>query len=156
MNSGSFSPLKQMLQWNELIEFANQNNVPNLWASLSRASELNIKECVFHGDFTPWNIKVSDDSKMLVMDWEYGNARGPAGWDWLHYMIQRSVLVSKLSPGETLNACRAWAEKDEGQKFLADAGWGYEVELWIGTYLVYSSWITGFDREELILEWIGK
>jgi hypothetical protein len=49
-----------------------------------------------HGDFAPWNIKVSKQGVWTVLDWERGKRDGVAGWDWFHYVIQTGVLVGKL------------------------------------------------------------
>ena len=52
-----------------------------------------------HGDFAPWNIKVSRaDGSWLALDWERGQLAGIPGWDWFHYAIQTGILVEKLPP----------------------------------------------------------
>lgn len=51
-----------------------------------------------HGDFAPWNIKVSPrDGNWIVLDWERGELTGVPGWDWFHYEIQTAILVDKCS-----------------------------------------------------------
>ena len=94
------------------------------------------------------------DGAVAVLAWETGCNEGPAGWDWLHYMIQRGSLVDNRSASETLKLCREWAKSGKGKSFLDEAGWVHQTELWIGTYLAYSSWIAGFDRDELLSSWM--
>ncbi|MGD1018006.1 MAG: hypothetical protein ABSA12_01680 [Verrucomicrobiia bacterium] len=51
-----------------------------------------------HGDFAPWNIKVSPrDGRWTVLDWERADRIGVPGWDWFHYEIQSAILVDKCS-----------------------------------------------------------
>ena len=120
---------------------------------IERLGELDVKVGLYHGDFAPWNIKISEGGVVNVMDWEYARLDGLAGWDWLHYMIQRATLVSNHSATEVLAECRLWAVTPEGRAFLCAAGWGQHIEEWLGSYLVYSAWIAGFDREELLQVW---
>jgi len=54
-----------------------------------------VKKVIQHGDFAPWNIKVSATGKWTVLDWERGELAGIPGWDWYHYVIQRSILVER-------------------------------------------------------------
>ncbi len=51
-----------------------------------------------HGDFAPWNIKVSPAGEWTVIDWERGELVGIPGWDWFHYVIQPAILVERLGP----------------------------------------------------------
>jgi hypothetical protein len=48
-----------------------------------------------HGDFAPWNIKVSSDGGWTALDWERGRLNGIPGWDWFHYVIQTGILVRR-------------------------------------------------------------
>src|SRR5690606_35577681 len=53
---------------------------------------------VHHGDFAPWNIKVStEDGAWVALDWERGELVGFPNWDWFHYRIQSWILVEHLS-----------------------------------------------------------
>ena len=143
-------------QWQEMADSVSGHEVGEIWTRLEKASSLSVKVGVFHGDFAPWNIKLSNDGGVTVLDWETGCNEGPTGWDWLHYMIQRAILVDEISVNEALDSCHTWAETEKGKQFLDSAGWGRNVELWIGSYLAYSSWIAGFDRKELLTAWMGE
>jgi hypothetical protein len=149
-------PLGETKQWIAVMKEANRQSATDIWAKLSDAFSVEVMSGVFHGDFAPWNIKMSREGYLNVLDWEHGSSAGPAGWDWLHYLIQRAILVDKLSAWCALDLCRKWAATKQGKHFLAKTGWGEQAELWIGTYLAYSSWIAGFDRKELITAWMGK
>jgi hypothetical protein len=55
-----------------------------------------IHPAMHHGDFAPWNIKVSPAGAWTVLDWERGELTGIPGWDWFHYVIQPGILVGHL------------------------------------------------------------
>ena len=55
-----------------------------------------------HGDFAPWNIKVSPTGDWTVLDWERGELVGIPGWDWFHYLIQPAILVDALPTTELI------------------------------------------------------
>jgi len=56
-----------------------------------------VHPAIHHGDFAPWNIKVSPAGAWTVLDWERGELAGIPGWDWFHYTIQIGILVARLS-----------------------------------------------------------
>lgn len=49
-----------------------------------------------HGDFTPWNMYVGDD-KLAIYDWELAGKDLPIGFDAFHFIIQKGILLDKLS-----------------------------------------------------------
>lgn len=152
--NGVSMPLGSTPQWVMIKEaVVAQQGSMSMFEQLGNAGDVMIKVGLFHGDFAPWNIKVSPEGDIHVMDWEDGCNAGPAGWDWLHYMIQRASLVDHLPAPEILKVCRRWAKSEAGNNFLTEAGWGDEVELWLGSYLMYSLWISKFDRGELLRVW---
>lgn len=154
MKDARSAPLSESRQWKEMVDFADTHEVENVWSVIQKAATERILLGVFHGDFAPWNIKLSENGRSVVLDWETGTNEGPSGWDWLHYMIQRSSLVDGISAIEILKLCRNWAKSEIGKNFLGEAGWCEKTELWIGTYLAYSAWAMGFDRNELLAAWM--
>jgi glycosyltransferase involved in cell wall biosynthesis len=84
-----------------------------LWQALTRtdahlrrilglAHDHNIAPALFHGDFTPWNIRVTPAASWVALDWERGQYPGIPGWDWFHYIVQTSILVRNESAEGTL------------------------------------------------------
>jgi len=146
-------PMGECKLWQSTAGLLRDAGKQNLLGRLSGIDDLPIKQGILHGDFAPWNIKRSTNGGIVVLDWEHGSLDGPAGWDWLHFVMQRGGLVEDLSAKDILDKCRLWASQPEGQRLLQDAGWGTEIEWWIGSYLLYSQWMMGFDREGLITEW---
>jgi len=149
LDRASEFPLCQTQCWHQLREFAlasQDKNVQASWESLTKVSDLVVKAGLFHGDFAPWNIKVSSGDEIHVMDWEHACLSAPAGWDWLHYMVQCGLLVDHESADVVMDRCRSWARSEEGKLFLTKAGWGDHIEEWIQSYWMYSGWIAGYDR----------
>jgi len=69
---------------------------------LGLASDHEINPALFHGDFTPWNIRVTPAASWVALDWERGQYPGVPAWDWFHYIVQTSILVRNESAEETL------------------------------------------------------
>jgi thiamine kinase-like enzyme len=49
-----------------------------------------------HGDFTPWNMIVSD-LQIGLFDFEYALQSAPAGFDLFHFQLRKSILIDKKS-----------------------------------------------------------
>ena len=48
-----------------------------------------------HGDFTPWNMYVTND-KLHLYDWEMASHKCPLLFDAFHYVFQTSILIDKV------------------------------------------------------------
>jgi hypothetical protein len=90
-------PLREIPAWRSLEKAAAADPV---FARLSpKLAGLTVHPAIYHGDFAPWNIKLSPRAIMYsVLDWERGELTGIPGWDWFHYVIQSGILVQKLAP----------------------------------------------------------
>ena len=62
------------------------------WMAAPQLQNAMCHPVLFHGDFAPWNVKISG-STWHVLDWEQGEPAGVPGWDWFHYVIRGAVLV---------------------------------------------------------------
>jgi hypothetical protein len=93
------APLARLHAWHRLREAcAGEAWFGRLESSLARAV---VRPVIAHGQFNPWNIKVSPrDRSWTVLDWERGELEGVPAWDWFHFVIQSEVLVRRHSPGE--------------------------------------------------------
>jgi hypothetical protein len=88
-------PLSDTPDWErlELAASANQNSS----RLLRRLRERKIHPAIHHGDFAPWNVKVSASGEWTVLDWERGELTGIPAWDWFHYVVQPAILVQRLT-----------------------------------------------------------
>lgn len=92
---------------------------------------------LFHGDFTPWNIKVAGDA-WRVLDWERGEPAGVPGWDWFHYVIQSAVLVRREPVAALVERVERLLASWNFERYAARAGIkGLERRL-VLAYLNYS------------------
>jgi len=68
---------------------------------LAELGSRRVVPAMMHGDFAPWNVKVSPrDGAWTVLDWELGERMGVPGWDWFHFEIQHAVLVRRWPVAE--------------------------------------------------------
>jgi hypothetical protein len=89
-----------------------------------------VRAAVFHGDFAPWNIKVSADGTWTVFDWERGDLNGLPGYDWFHYLIQTRILVTRETTSGLLERLEKLFYSSEFKKYAAIADiTGIEREL---------------------------
>jgi hypothetical protein len=116
---------------------------------------------LFHGDFAPWNIKVSSkDGSWTVLDWERGEHIGFPGWDWFHYIIQTGVLVEKQTPPESLSTINNLLQAPAFQTYAGKTGIaGHERSL-VVAYLLYCVNVLrpteGLQRCEALLSYLGS
>jgi hypothetical protein len=80
--------------WTRLQTAASARDLFSVVAAPLRGRTLH--PAIHHGDFAPWNIKVSPAGAWTALDWERGELTGIPGWDWFHYVIQSGILVEHL------------------------------------------------------------
>ena len=92
-----------------------------------------------HGDFAPWNIKVSPAGAWTVLDWERGELTGIPGWDWFHYVIQSAILVGRLPTPALMQRVEGLLGSEAFQRYAGRAGIrGCEREL-VMAYLLHAA-----------------
>jgi hypothetical protein len=84
--------------WRRLIEAHGSFDLPPGYNELQN---LRMHPVLMHGDFAPWNVKVSE-GHWTVLDWERGERVGIPAWDWFHFIVQPSVLVRRETTGATM------------------------------------------------------
>src|SRR5262249_49195183 len=90
-----------------------------------------------HGDFAPWNIKISPQGIWTVLDWERGELEGIPGWDWFHYIIQPAILVEHVSTSGLVQRIENHLTTDSFKHYAADAGIHGLERLLLLAYLLY-------------------
>ncbi len=61
----------------------------------TRLEKCRLHPAIYHGDFVPWNIRVSPQGQWIVLDWERGELAGMPAWDVFHYVLQTAILVER-------------------------------------------------------------
>lgn len=70
-----------------------------------------------HGDFTPWNIRISDEGKLYVLDWESSYDNGLPWLDALHFVFQYAVLVKSSSNSVVKDIMKSVFHRDEANHY---------------------------------------
>jgi hypothetical protein len=110
-------PLGALPAWQAL------DNTDPIFQSLPQdLTSLKIHPVLMHGDFAPWNVRVSPHGTWTAFDWERGQFPGVPGWDWFHYVIQTSILVRKESPKKTLLRLQSLLASGDFQTYAALTG----------------------------------
>jgi hypothetical protein len=105
---------------------------------LDRLRAVSFHPTIHHGDFVPWNIRVDPASKRwTVLDWERGEAMGPPGWDWFHYVIQPATLVRRERPAKLLQRADRLLQSPAFRRYATQADIGPNADLLLLGYLLY-------------------
>ena len=80
--------------WQRLLATAS---APPLPVAVTAISGAKVHPTLMHGDFAPWNIRVTKE-RWIALDWERGETDGIPAWDWFHAVVQPAVLVQKAAP----------------------------------------------------------
>jgi len=96
-DSSLFKEAKNFFSDREIKDDAPQRKTLNLMALKCRNFNMSkISTSLAHGDFTPWNVAISDDY-ISVFDWEMSLVAAPLYFDVFHYIFYSSVFVEKAS-----------------------------------------------------------
>lgn len=106
----------------------------------SQASQLEGRSCrtaVYHGDFAPWNVRVSPSGDWTVLDWERGEVNGLPAWDWFHYVIQRGILVQHQKVEELATTVETMLARAEFKTYAQASGVTGEERALLLLYLLH-------------------
>jgi hypothetical protein len=121
--------------WRRLQETVPANRLLSVVAGQLRGRK--VHPVLHHGDFAPWNIKVSPAGVWTVLDWERGELTGIPGWDWFHYVIQSGILVGHLPTSVLTQQVESLLRSDAFRQYAARGGiLGCEEEL-VLAYLLH-------------------
>jgi hypothetical protein len=128
-------PLSQTATWGRIQSAVGRKGA---WERVSASlHERVVPKTLQHGDFAPWNIKVSPAGTWTVLDWERGEEAGMPGWDWFHYVIQPAILVGRLATADLVRLVDGLLQSEAFKSYAALTGIaGCEPELVIA-YLWY-------------------
>lgn len=128
-------PVLDMPAWRRLHEAAGRD--PLLARCEARLATIAVRPALFHGDFAPWNVRVHG-GHWTALDWERGEPRGVPGWDWLHYVVQRAVLVERQDTGALVAMLEGLLASARFQSYTGKAGIA-GCERWIAlAYLLFA------------------
>lgn len=61
-----------------------------------------LRPCIEHGDFAPWNIRAGEMTDIFVLDWEHARLEGLPWLDALHFCFQTQALVRRRGSRQVL------------------------------------------------------
>ncbi len=97
-----------------------------------------------HGDFTPWNCFMTSDDSLGIIDWELAREEMPKGTDLFHFILQKGVMQSRISPEKI---------KQEWVKYGVQSGLfdcAKEMEAYINLYLLHhiTSYLSLYQKQK--------
>lgn len=106
--------------WQRLVQARGATAMPEAVRGLET---LRVFPVLMHGDFAPWNVKVSA-GRWTVLDWERGERVGIPAWDWFHFVVQPAVLVRREATETTMARLEKLFASAEFQRYAARCGIG--------------------------------
>ncbi len=113
-------PLFETAAWSPLEKAVPPDQLRALGAGALRGHL--IHPAIQHGDFAPWNIKVSPQGGWTVLDWERGEMAGVPAWDWFHYVIQPAILVERQPTSSLVRQIEKFLATDTFKSYAERAG----------------------------------
>ncbi len=106
------------------------------WQRIADRSPLSVHPALMHGDFAPWNVRVHG-GRWTIVDWERGELAGVPGWDWLHFVVQRAVLVERLDAAQVRQRITALLRSAPFARYAHAAGFAGSEHLIAAGYVRY-------------------
>lgn len=132
IDSTRMVPIIQLPAWQRLAGWLDARSPA--WQQLNDAV---CHPVIYHGDFTPWNVKVIRGS-WQALDWERGELAGIPGWDWFHYVIQSAVLINREPVERLVIRVEHMLASESFTRYAAGAGITGMEQLLVLGYLYYS------------------
>jgi len=137
LNEAPREPLENLASWQELAAAAPGGAAAE-WPLLRDAlARHRVRTTLFHGDFTPWNVRMVNSENIRAFDWERGNLKGIPGWDWFHFIVQTSVLVKRHSRERIAAELEQLFHSPRFQKYAEEAGISQIIEPLLLAYLLH-------------------
>ena len=146
-------PLHELPVWQRLA--ASFPMPPSLQESVRETGNRRCHPALMHGDFAPWNVKVSREGAWMALDWDRGETAGVPGWDWFHFVVQSAVLIAREEPLRLARDVEIFLESEPLRAYAERAGiTEFRRELLLA-YLLYCSNVLmpteGIDAIRLLL-----
>ena len=110
--------LGETAAWQRLVQSHGAAAMPDAVRGLET---LRVLPVLMHGDFAPWNVKVSA-GRWTVLDWERGERVGIPAWDWFHFVVQPAVLVRREMTTTTMARLEKLFGSAEFQRYAERCG----------------------------------
>ena len=161
LNSLKVIPIRETKPWIDLEK--NCGEKPLFRRLAARLADKIAASAIFHGDFAPWNIKVSRAGKWIVLDWERSELIGPPAWDWFHFVFQPAILVHHFPTAQLMRLADQLMASPAFKKYSEIARLQSWEREWVLAYLLYQQEVirpaegssdTGEFLETLASKWL--
>lgn len=128
-------PLSDFPAWKETGDWAG-----GAGAVAQGASQIQLRPCLRHGDFAPWNLLQGPDGTWMAVDWEEGCTEDAPGLDLIHDLLQHEFLIRRTSFGQGRARMKKALQQPEIAKYLGACGW-------LGKETVLLEWAIRFEAQ---------
>jgi hypothetical protein len=162
--STDLTPLLELLaSWahrgesRKLVDFPEWSRIetvlerfPTWQKCLADLAEMNLPPSIRHGDLTRPNLRIDNQGKLLVHDWERGSLEGLPGLDLVHFLIQDRLFRRRMAPRAVVDATLRELKEVAPAALMRSLGWeGKEREL-MALCFAFNSGSGYFDQTSLI------
>jgi hypothetical protein len=151
--------------WHELASAIPAEGAEKFRSVRAALTGQKIRSTLYHGDFTPWNLRAVNALNLQAYDWEGGFVRGIPGWDWFHFFVQTSILVKRHSPERVAAELDQLLQSPRFQKYAQAASIEKILEPLLLAYLLHQKYVVqpleGTEVTDQLLDylwthWQGK
>lgn len=137
LKRGEAMAVEEFESWRELETKVPAGQSEKLSAVAAALAGKKIRSTLYHGDFTPWNLRAINAMNLQAYDWEVGFLRGIPGWDWFHFIVQTSILVKRHSPARVAAELEQLIQSPRFIKYAQAAGIEKIIEPLLLAYLLH-------------------
>lgn len=130
-------PLRELPAWQRLV--ASFPITPSMEKLVRETGNCECHPALAHGDFAPWNVRVSPGGEWTVLDWERAQTASVPAWDWFHYFVQTSILVGHEEPARLANEIEGFLNSAPLCAYAEKAGIAGRTRELLLAYLLYCS-----------------
>lgn len=128
-------PITDFTEWSAIKSALSGSEIGS--RALARLSKESLRPVICHGDFARWNLLQSKNGSLMVLDWEWGHSQGLPGIDLVHYFLQDSRLVKRMSPEESIKQTLVALDSAACRSYLQKTGWSSDPILPVLVSLAY-------------------
>jgi hypothetical protein len=108
-------------------------------AEVQAASRIQLRPCLRHGDFAPWNLLQGADGTWVAVDWEEGCAEDAPGLDLIHDLLQKEFLIRRSPLAEAKAKIFAALQEPPCAEYLTACGWSGHERILLGWALDFEA-----------------
>ena len=141
-------PLRSFPEW-KAIDSALED-VPGGGRVTDLIGDLSICTSIRHGDLARWNLLITEEGDLKVLDWEWGEASGLPGIDLTHFLAQDFRLVERLSDIDVFRKTVHALQDPFWRNYLSATGWLGQEQALVIACLAFKQGAGHQQNEEIL------